>query len=134
MNGIAMGAAGSMGGDNIQLVEQDSVDVEFSPTTALARYKLNNDGTADIENWGSFDWTNNPGGVGNYEARATYNSGDTPISGDSTGSWLNLATTRQWLWSVTSLTRSTNLTIEIRHATSLVVLASVTVDISAQSI
>jgi len=54
----------------------------------------------------------------------TVNSGTTP-AGSATASWLGLGTTRAWsLTQITAGTKTANVTIEIRRASSGVVLSS----------
>lgn len=113
---------------------------EGDPSSALARYRLNSDGSV-------YSITNNGGTValevwklggaaGDYEARATVNSGAlTGIGNSATGSWLNLGTTRTWGCSTVSppppSSNTCNMTIEVRRASDGVVLDSASVVVTA---
>lgn len=127
----------------------NAVDHEFgSPTAAAsARFELNTDGKAYAVMTGNLssptegttayanEWF--PGGLAaSYDCFATLNSGT--LSGGTTGSWLNLGTTRSWTCSATkgttgTSTQSANLTVQIRDATSLTVLASATISLYAEA-
>lgn len=73
------------------------------------------------------------GSVSAYEVRWTNTSG-TPSSG-TTGSWLNLGTTRSWTVNqAVAGTKSCTGTVEIRDATTGIVLASASITITAQFI
>ena len=91
--------------------------------------------TVTFANDGSYTGTGNVSGFsgnwiapltaagGDYEVRMTVNSGSTP-GGAATGSWLSLGTTRFWTFSqvIVGFTTS-NVTVEIRKASSGVVLS-----------
>lgn len=67
---------------------------------------------------------------GNYECRLTVNSGSVDIG--STGSWLSLSSNRAWSQSQVGVGESTaNVTLEVRQASSGVVLDSQTFDFFA---
>ena len=101
--------------------------------TATGGYRLNTSGIVEkrlggsyttLETWLSF------GTASNYECRATVISG--ALSSGTAGSWLSLGTSREW--TVTQSVVGTNtcdLTIEIRNASTLVVLDSATITIEA---
>lgn len=77
------------------------------------------------------DWISPKGAAGaDYEVRATLNSGT--LTGGTTGSWVGLSGAITW-YCERSLagTQGANLTIEIRNASSMAVLDSATVVLSA---
>ena len=112
-------------------------DVTISPTNASATYQLTSAGVINqITNSGG---TTSPGNWispvaaagGNYEVRATVNSGS--LTSGTTGSWTALSSTQSWVRQQNSIgTSSCNLTIEIRHATSLVVLDTASITLNAE--
>lgn len=101
--------------------------------TATAGYRLNTSGIAEgregasystLETWLAF------GTASNYECRATVVFG-TLTSGTS-GAWLSLGSSQEW--SITQVGVGTNtceITIEIRNASTLVVLDSATITLEA---
>jgi len=110
----------------------------FSTTfigTATARYNVKSDGTifgtsgnnttSQLGTWLTF------GTASNYEVRATVVSGT--LSSGTTGSWLDLASDREW--TVAQVTVGINtavITVEIRNASTLVVVDSATIEIEAE--
>lgn len=74
--------------------------------------RTNNNVSADVG-----DWITPKDSFANYEVRATLNSGG--LTSGTTGSWLNLGTTRSWACKDNIAggggTMDANLTIEIRH-------------------
>lgn len=65
-----------------------------------------------------------------YECRATVNSGS--VSSGTTGTWEDLGTSRSWSRAQASVgSSSVNLTVEIRNASTLAVLTSATIVLSA---
>lgn len=82
-------------------------------------------GTTTLE-----QWITPAVGMSGYEVRATLNSGS--LTTGTTGSWLTLGSTQSWNCAQSVVgTKTANLTIEIRNATTLVVKASCTVIITA---
>ena len=102
--------------------------------TAVAGYRLNTSGIAEklvrvtyttLETWLSF------GTASNYECRATVTAG--AITSGTTGSWLALSSSREWKVEQGSVgTGTATLTIEIRNASTLVVLDSATITLEAE--
>lgn len=128
------------GGGFVQLTNQSVTAWKFSSGSAIAEYGLDNDGTAYTqENSGASvdipgEWWSkgSTSGLGaSYEVRATETSGT--VSGGTVGTWQSLSSARAW-W----VTRSTagsktcTLTIEVRNATTLVVLDSCSVTLTAE--
>jgi|LakMenE18May11ns_1017448.scaffolds.fasta_scaffold9097426_1 hypothetical protein len=104
-------------------------DEQIDPATATAEVSFTNagaySGTGNVESF-SGTWIVPTSAAGNaYEIRMTVNSGTTP-SGSATGSWLGLGTTRTWTITKSGLGPSTtsNVTIEIRNASTLAVLSN----------
>lgn len=116
----------------ISLLGLDPTAAVVAPGPASATYSLTNAGLETATGVSSNTWLL-AGSAADYDVFATLNSG--ALTSGTTGSWLNLGTTRSW-----NVTRSgvvgistANLTIQVRSATSLVVLATVTVDITAET-
>lgn len=112
----------------------DTIATPFNPSVS---YNVLNTGS---ETWSSS--ASGGGSIGNwitptslagsgYDVRATVVSGTTP-TGSATGSWLSLGSSQSWTLGTASVTTVTcQLTIEIRSASSLAVLASGTVTLTA---
>jgi len=83
-----------------------SFDKEESPTSALAGWRWNADGTIDrvaSDVWTAFnsgtEWIDsNPTPAGNYWVQATLDSGDAPTSGPALTTFHALTSTREWTW------------------------------------
>lgn len=67
------------------------------------------------------------GAAADFQVRATLNSGSLTAGSSATGTWLALSTSRSWF---RDFDGAADLTIEIRDATSLAVLASANVTLS----
>jgi hypothetical protein len=131
------------GGARVQLPASiDRQSTKVSPTDAAAGFRLHSDGTIDAtpnsstslsysEDLGS--WLIK-GAASDYEARLT-SSGPDAFSGQAAGSWLSLGTTRDWYAQITGTgTQDCNASaVEIRDATTLQVLATMTVSMYAES-
>lgn len=115
-------------------------DLSFSPADAEALLRLEPDGDIwqfrlassddDIGDWMS---PNSGAPGGNYEARVTVTSGT--LSSGTAGSWLALSANRDWARNRISDSPGTQtcvFTLEIRDASTLVVLATSTVTLSAE--
>jgi hypothetical protein len=77
-------------------------------------------------------WLSDPALVGNYEVRATLNSGDTPTG--TLGTWLSLSTTRSWVLTASpGNLLNANLTIEIRDTATSTVRATATVTMQSDA-
>lgn len=103
-------------------------DEQITPSNATAEVTFTNTGTyAGTGNFQNFsgNWITPTSAAGNaYEIRLTVNSGSTP-TGSATASWLALGTTRTWTISRSGLGSTTsNVTIEIRLASTLAVLSN----------
>lgn len=124
------------GGTKVQLSNQSVSDVGAG--SRGASYSLQSDG--DVEGVAGVSTVVFPPWVvpknlagGNYECRATLNSGS--LGSGTTGSWLALSSTRTWAVATSSPgTQSANLTIEIRLASTGVVLTSATITLNSTTI
>lgn len=104
--------------------------------TSTAGYRLNTSGIAEkLENaaYTTLETWLVMGSSGSYEARATLNSGS--LTSGTTGSWLALSSSREW--TVTDSVFDLNpveaeILVEIRNATTLAVIDSATVTLSAE--
>lgn len=129
--------AGSLGrGIRFALLGGTQIDLTINPTACNVSYQLTStgleqvtttsSGTATLGNW----VTPTSAAGANYECQATITSGT--LSSGTSGSWLVLSSTRTW-----TVTRSTvgskacTFTIDIRNASTLAVVATASVTISA---
>lgn len=127
--------AGTIGGARVSITDQGVSDVQPSPGTAFAGYRLTSSGEAQTDT-NSSSWTRvedwirpTSAAPGSYEVRATLNSGT--LTSGTTGSWLALSTTPEWTVERTlNGISSASLTIEIRRGTT--VLDSATVTLTAE--
>lgn len=102
--------------------------------TAVAGYRLNTSGIAEklvrityttLETWLAF------GSASNYECRATLDSG--ALTSGTTGSWLALSSSREWkVERGAAGNSSATITVEIRNASTLVVIDSATITLEAE--
>ena len=103
-------------------------DFQITPGTAAAEVTFTNagaySGSGNIQSF-SGNWITPTSAAGSaYDIRMTVNSGTTP-SGSATGLWLSLGTTRTWtITRVGAGTTASNVTVEIRNASTLAVLSS----------
>jgi hypothetical protein len=133
MSGIQMALLGGQG-TVVRITDVLVEDVQISPDDARAAYTLANTGQV-ILGVATFyeNWIDPQFGMSDYEARATLTAG--ALTNGTTGSWLNLGTTRQWDVERSSLgTNSATLTMEIRPVggsvvTSATITLTATVDI-----
>lgn len=114
----------------------DVSDERIAPANASATFSLesdgdiikvtNTDGTVDLGNW----IRPKSAAGADYDCYATLNSGT--LTSGTTGSWLSLGSTQSWNVTRTALGSSVvELTIQIRHASTLAVLDSTVVTITA---
>lgn len=109
--------------------------VAISPANALGRFRMSSDGDAYRGDTAGvftsiFTWLTGLGAASDYEVRWTTVSGT--LTGGTDGAWESLGTTRNWTRNRTSDTPGTTTvvgTVEIRNASTLVVLASATITI-----
>jgi hypothetical protein len=100
--------------------------------TAEAIFTLSPDGTATGLFGGSFqNYTYRDGDIAaNYEVKATLTSGT--FTTGTAGSWLNLATEREWTARQTTVgTKTTTATFEIRKVGTTTILATATITLTA---
>lgn len=104
--------------------------------TRTAGYRLNLSGDVEQLVQATYtdigDWITPKSAAGaNYEARATLVSGS--IASGTLNTWLALSASRQWFCQQASIgTQSATLTIEIRNASTLSVLASASIFLEAE--
>lgn len=133
MSGILQ-AILSAGEPLITLTDQ-AVSEDTPGGAALATYTINSNGNVEETTIGGGtvtleQWLTPAIGAGNYEVRATLNSGT--LASGTTGSWLSCSTSRAWSCSRGVIgTQSANLTVEIRNAATLSVKDSATVTLQA---
>ena len=128
---IASSAGG--GGGNVTL--NGGTVTSYGTGVRTASYRIDSDQFVYYGDNGSYSsvhrWTSDP--VAGYEARVTIDFGSTP-SGSATATWLALTSDRTWsiVSSVSADTQYTEITVEIRDATSLAVVATAFVTIIAE--
>lgn len=111
--------------------------VVTDPVDATAQFELTNggdirktSGNNTVSDVG--DWLVPKFGMAQFDAMLTVNSGSSP-TGASLATWLNLGTTRNWQLAQTAVgTNTSNCTLQIRNATTLVVQDSATITFSAE--
>lgn len=130
--------AGALGGGpRITLLANYTPSSTVGGAGATAQFRLTNAG--DIEQTltnntvtDTGDWIIPKTGMSGFDCMLTVNSGTAP-AGSALATWLNLGTTRSW-----TLTRATlgllsnNCTLQVRNATSLTVLATSNVQMTAE--
>lgn len=121
------GAAGG-GGSRVSITNQD---VYTSP--GPASYEVNSDGKVYDQNGTILETWLLSGAAADYDVRATLVSGNSP-TGASLGTWLNLASSHAWQETASlGSIKTCTLTIEIRDATTLTVLDTATVTVTADN-
>lgn len=128
--------AGSLAYVRVQLSNLTPSDVA-SPGPAEASFSLESDGdivsyTSTVGTVDEGDWVTPKSAAGaNFEVRATLNSGT--LTSGTTGSWLALSSTRSWnVVQIGSGSSTAQILVEIRRASTGTVLASCTVDLTAE--
>lgn len=106
----------------------------FANGSATATYKIDNDGTARDHDEALLETWLQSGAASSYEVRATVLSGTSP-TGSALATWLNCGSDRSWSQNSTGGAGSVSgiITVEIRSASSLIVLATATITINAIS-
>ncbi len=126
--------------DVVSLIGGTYGEVAPSPGTASGFYRLTSGGKEEGGNSGgtdsSTDWVVPNGSAGNYEVRATVDSGSLDGSSSATGSWLALTSTRTWNVACIALDpfgaqQSATLTIEVRRASDSTIVATTSVSLDA---
>lgn len=125
------------GGPLISLSAADNVNaLNIDPGDAIAAISLQSDGDIELSENGIAndvgDWITPKTGMANYDVKATLLSGS--LTAGTTGSNLNLGTTRSWTRSQTSVGSSVaQIRLDITFTgTSSPVLATKTITLSAQ--
>lgn len=121
------------GGGAVAITNQVITKIGTGASSATANIAYKSSGTV-LDNMGAVreNWLIT--GVGaDYDIRATLQSGTNPTTG-TMGTWLNLGTSRTWQnTAIAGTNLSSVFLIEIRNATTLVVLDSATIDIEVQN-
>lgn len=132
MSGVLQVLAASGTVKRVQLFPSNAyLSGPTGPVTAI--YSVNSNGTVTGNNVTQYSWLL-VGSASDYEVRATLSSGTTPSSG-TLNTWQGLGTSRSWSQTQTGPgvgTRGCVLGIEIRLASSGTVLASDSVEITAE--
>lgn len=133
--GISMLMGG--GGARITLNANYDVSSTVGAGTATCQFELTNGGDIRLTNPNNSvndvgDWISPKAGFANYEAMLTVDSGSSP-TGAALATWLSLATTRNWqLAQAVVGINSSSTTLQIRNATTLVVLGTSTLTWAAE--
>lgn len=137
MTGMQMMLLGT-GGPTVELAGAIVSDFTTDPDDAHVGYRLNSTGVEQQANGDPLSYTDIgdwliSGSAGDYEVRATLNSGT--LTTGTTGSFQVLSTTRAWTVQRTIVgIGSANLTIEIRRVGTTTILASASVILTAEVI
>ena len=122
-------------------LSNETVDDLFVNNPASAGYSLTSAGNISVVPGGipspAGVWISPQTGMSGYDARATVSSGSGgTLTGSATATWLNLGTTRTWTLSsgTSGLFCSRVLTVEIRDATTLTVLATATITLQVEAL
>lgn len=115
---------------------QTATTEKVDPTVATAGYRLLNTGIAQKTNIAgtyiniSGEWETGGAAESNYDAFVTVTSGS--LSSGTSGSWLNLGTSRTWTRSRSGVGTSTCIfTLQIRDTNTLTVLDTATITLEA---
>lgn len=119
-------------------ITDQSVSATRLSATSTAGYRLNTSGIVEkLENaaYATLETWLVMGSSSSYEARATLNSGS--LASGTTGSWLALSSSREWTVQDAVFDPSpveAVILVEIRNATTLAVIDSATVTLSAERV
>jgi hypothetical protein len=134
---LMAGALGALGGMfpvptiTVSISDQSVSDTAISPISASASYVINSDGSVRDHDGLLLETWLDAGAASTFQVRATLTSGSTP--GGTLNTWLACSTTREWTVTGSSpVPVGCVLLIELRHATTLVVLDSASVTMSAE--
>jgi hypothetical protein len=119
-------AAGAAFVGSVDIVDDGVTGTTYSQWTIGSdgfTYKRHTSGAADQD----VSWISPQAGMSHFEVRATSLSGDVPPG--FIGSWHSLGSSWTWGWTAEHNPKDGQLTIEIRDATSLVVVDSATIHI-----
>lgn len=133
MSGIQMGLMGSASFlGTVSIDDRSPLNIVADPAAAVATYTLfSSAGVFVTGDPGVPDWLSIPANTGLFEVRMTQNSG-TAVSGPIAGTWFPLNVNRSWSLNQNSIgTSSSNITIEIRLASTLVVQDSASISFTA---
>jgi hypothetical protein len=134
MSGMMQMLLGAMGKFALLPSDITITDIVVSPSTATASFTLNSSGTYTCA--GSIKpadgtWLKGTGTGSDYEARLTVVSGT--FTTGTTGSWVSLGTSRQWILAQISVGSSSAAgTLEIRDPSSGVVFTSCNLTLNAE--
>lgn len=134
---MAVMAGALAGGTRITLNASYQPQSTVAAGTATAQFELNSSGDINMTNGNNSlvdvgDWLLPKLGMSGFDCMLTLNSGTNP-SGSAMATWLNLGTTRNWQISQSVLGINSNTcTLQIRNASTLVVLASSSINMIAE--
>jgi hypothetical protein len=139
MSGIHMMLLGPGGSAPVVSISNQTVQDIGIANPAIAGYSLTNGGDVQtivgVSPTTVGQWISPASGFSGYEARVSVVSGSSGTLTGTTGTWLNLGTTRTW--DLTSFTSSLFcdrvLTVEIRDAGTLTVLTSATITLQVEA-
>ena len=118
----------------ISITDQFISRYSIGGATVSATYTVNNDGGVRNHNGTLLEtWNSTPGTVGSYEVRAILSSGNTP-SGSALSTFLNCGGSQGWsLVASPGSSLTCVLSVSIRDATTLTVLDTATISLTAES-
>lgn len=119
------------GGAGVDLSDALAYNFAIDPSDATATFSVTSGGTATNTGAAGQTWLLS-GAAGDYDVRATLASGSSP-TGSALATWHDCGTTRSWTLTQTTVGLNTcTLTVEIRNGTTLAVLATATITITAE--
>jgi hypothetical protein len=129
MTGV-MGLMASQGGRTVVIGDQDLLHTAIDPADASVDYVLTETGLARSNGVTLHGWLTPVVSPGDFEVRATVNSG--AFTTGTVGAWEALSAARTWTRTRTAIgTSAVNATFEIRRASDGVVLDSATIILTA---
>ena len=130
----AGGGGGGGGAGSVAIGPHTVTKIGNGTSTIAATIYYNSAGTTTSHTGATLETWLVSGAASAYEIRATFQSGDGPPTTGTMDTWLGLGSNR--LWSVTvaaGLLFTSTFLIEIRNATSLVVLDSASIILDAEN-
>lgn len=121
------------GGGSADILNRTVASISVSGATVVPAYRLDANGNVYNHNNTLLEGWLVSGTAAGHEARATLVSGDALFSG-VVGTWQALGTSRSWSQRATvGQTKTSQLLIEIRNASTLVVQDDATINLTASS-
>jgi hypothetical protein len=125
--------AGGGGGGSVNISDHTLNKIGNGSSTAVASISYNSSGTTTSHTGATLETWLVSGAAGDFEIRATLQSGSTPSTG-TMDTWQALSTSRAWTLDILiGDTDTSTFLIEIRDATSLAVLDSASITLKGNN-